>query len=221
MLEGKCPWNWSAVFWGAEADCKQPITEVMHNDNNLQITPLLCDVFFHQGLTTFWHHASWAGDVSVVITTPTVLHAEMRIGTQATVMIKLLNLAGFLSQSAHTDTPCIPYPAGTIPNHYSDIPKHTWGVLHEGRVVQAALQVTGSHQRSVTQVAPQQASLQLPLAHDLLPGPHSSGALAAQSHDVDGPASQTTGGWKWREASHRQMWSNWRGDTSICTGSYC
>lgn len=55
--------------------------------------------------------------------------------------------------------------------------------------MQAALQVAGSHQRPVTQVAPQQASLQLPLAHDLVAaGPDPSGALAAQSHNVDGPA---------------------------------
>lgn len=94
-----------------------------------------------------------------------------------------------------TNTPSISYPAGTIPNHHSDIPKHTRGVLHEGRVVQAALQVAGSHQRTVTQVAPQQASLQLPLAHDLLPRTDSSRTLAAQGHNVDGPVSQKTLGW--------------------------
>ena len=55
----------------------------------------------------------------------------------------------------------------------------------------AALLVAGSHQSPVTQVAPQQPPLELPLAHDLLPGPDSSGTLAAQSHDVDGPAGQT------------------------------
>lgn len=105
---------------------------------------------------------------------------------------------------AQLSTAAFSYPAGTISNHDSDVSEHAWRVLHESRVVQTALQVAGSHQRPVTQVAPQQPALQLPLAHDLLPGSDSSGAFAAQSHDVDGPEQKQTScgcGWtaeRWR-----------------------
>jgi len=87
-----------------------------------------------------------------------------------------------------------PYPAGAVAHHHRHVPEHTRRVLHEGRVVRAALQVAGPHQGSLAQVAPQQAPLELALPHELLPrpGPGAPGALAAQGHDVDEPGGGQT-----------------------------